>query len=380
MSEVKLCECGCEKELSPTQKKFKHGHNRRGLVSNTKGEKWSHHYDCCQKCGTTDRKHNSQGMCNTCDRKILYQKKKNIGSGKWSKEYLKCVDCGRKDRPHHAHGRCGTCHVNYLNRQKGKPRRNFGAWSWYYVQCINCKTTEISHVANGLCARCYSAKKQKTNNDKICPACSVPVSKLFQHISMKAKTCTSHQKYLDEQGKVAMRLFHTSKTSQELSDGSIFGKRFILRTWHKHFSDEEITNRGERIRVSKISAEKHYLHGKPFPAIQRSIIEYHSPAGKIYKMKSSWEVKLAQLLDEKYIPYLYEPEGFAYLDPEGIERHYWPDFYLSDFDVYVEVKGFMDELSKWKIQRFQENYSDKVLIVVSSEEEINEEFLSGLGW
>lgn len=378
MIEVKLCECECGEELFPTQKRFKHGHNRKGLISCTTKGRWAMKYDCCQECGTVDRKHQRDGLCTNCARRALYHgkiEKKRQYIKTWSRKHIKCIDCGTKDRPHHGNGRCARCHMNNLNRQIGIPKKDISGWAWYHKRCRNCKTKEIPHAAYGLCDRCYLSKRQKTNNDKTCPVCTVPINKLFQHISMMAKSSKEHKKYLEKQELIAKELFYTDKTSQELSEVHSFGKRFILKTWHKYLSDEEIIERGEKIRISKIQGEFHYLHGKPFPAIQPNITEYKTPTGEIYKMKSSWEVKLASLLDKKQIKYLYEPKGFSYLDSEGTERYYWPDFYLSESNVYVEVKGFMDKLSKWKIQSFKKNYPNKRLIVIRSDEEINEEFL-----
>lgn len=382
MSDTRLCACGCGEKLNTTQKKFKHGHNRKGKISCTTNGRWAMKYDCCQECGTTEIKHRRDGLCSNCTRRALYQgriNKKRTYIKTWSRKHIKCIVCGTKDRTHHANGRCARCHMNTLNRQLGVPKRDIGGWSWYYKRCKNCKTIEISHAGYGLCSRCYLSRKQKTDNDKSCPVCCAPINKLFQHISMIAKSSEEHRKYLEEQEIIARNLFFTEKTSQELADEHPFGKRFLLRTWHKHFSDEEIVERGEKIRVSKIQGASHYLHGKPFPAIHPSLIEHTCWQGNDYKLRSSWEIKFAQLLDQNQIDYVYEPEGFIYEDPQGIEHHYWPDFYLSTLDIYVEIKGFMDELSEWKIQKFRENNPQKKLLVLDSKEDINEDFLNKLG-
>src|SRR3970040_1631279 len=105
--EKRLCECGCQKELSFTQEKFLHGHNRRGLVSNTTGERWSRHYDKCLECGTTERSHQREGLCNVCARRAINSGKveKKRGIDGWSKDYTACIDCGGKDRHPSAQGR-----------------------------------------------------------------------------------------------------------------------------------------------------------------------------------------------------------------------------------------------------------------------------------
>ena len=52
-----------------------------------------------------------------------------------------------------------------------------------------------------------------------------------------------------------------------------------------------------------------------------------------YRFRSRLEARWAVFFNEGKIKYEYEPEGF---DINGMR--YLPDFYLPDFDVYVEVK------------------------------------------
>lgn len=373
--EKRVCACGCQKELSYGQVTFIHGHNRRGLVSNTRDGRWARDYDSCLLCGTEERKHQREGLCSACARRELYhgkleKKHRLVPEDKWATNYTSCIDCGRQDRPHVAHGRCNACAANFRNRQEGKPRRNFGAWSWYYDRCINCGTSEIPHAGNGLCHRCHASAQRGIPNDKTCPVCSAPVIKLFQHVSMSAKSCAEHSDFLTAQEEMVRELFYSEKSSRQISEENIFGKRFVLKTWHKYFSDEEIVSRGENIRVSKISGANNYLYGKPFPAIQPSITEHASPSGQVYSMRSSWEIEFAKELEKRGIAYLYEIEGFAYADPEGGAHYYWPDFYLPAFDLFIEVKGFMDDRSQHKIDEFRRNHPDKTLVVVRSVEEI----------
>lgn len=51
------------------------------------------------------------------------------------------------------------------------------------------------------------------------------------------------------------------------------------------------------------------------------------------KFRSRAEARWAQFFEAGHIRYVYEPEGF---ESDGIR--YLPDFYLPDFDLYVEVK------------------------------------------
>lgn len=65
-------------------------------------------------------------------------------------------------------------------------------------------------------------------------------------------------------------------------------------------------------------------------------------------MHSNWELEFAKWLDSKQIEWTKKVKYFEYVW-EGKTRKYFPDFYLSEFDIYVEVKGYETDrdLAKW---------------------------------
>ena len=56
------------------------------------------------------------------------------------------------------------------------------------------------------------------------------------------------------------------------------------------------------------------------------------------KLGSTYEETLAIDLDKHSISWII-PKRFKYIDPNGIDRHYTSDFYLIDYDVYVDPKN-----------------------------------------
>lgn len=55
--------------------------------------------------------------------------------------------------------------------------------------------------------------------------------------------------------------------------------------------------------------------------------------------RSTWEVEFAKWLDSENIHFEYEGVKVKYLDPErGYERTYYPDFYLPDQNLCIEIK------------------------------------------
>jgi hypothetical protein len=81
-----------------------------------------------------------------------------------------------------------------------------------------------------------------------------------------------------------------------------------------------------------------------------SIAEHVVYAGT--KFRSSWEAKVAEVLDSRGISWVYEPASFE--TPFGFYR---PDFFVPSWGAYLEVKGFFrDENSRLEFEWFSGQY------------------------
>ena len=93
------------------------------------------------------------------------------------------------------------------------------------------------------------------------------------------------------------------------------------------------------------------------------------PDGTEVIMDSSWEAKLAVLLDRLEIKW---DRGYhlvlEYRTPRVLKRKYIPDFYLPDYDIYVEVKGYWTDAAKLKVADVEQRHGIKLLILESLRE------------
>jgi hypothetical protein len=66
-------------------------------------------------------------------------------------------------------------------------------------------------------------------------------------------------------------------------------------------------------------------------------------------MHSSWELEVAKWFDANNIKWTKQVRYFYY-EWNGSTHRYFPDFYLQDLDLYVEVKGYETDrdIQKWK--------------------------------
>lgn len=83
---------------------------------------------------------------------------------------------------------------------------------------------------------------------------------------------------------------------------------------------------------------------------------------------STWEAKFAQRLDELDIKWSRpgKEQSIAYFSLSGVLRRYYPDIYLHDHDLFVEIKGFWTADARHKVQ--QARLKVKLLVLESLQE------------
>jgi len=84
--------------------------------------------------------------------------------------------------------------------------------------------------------------------------------------------------------------------------------------------------------------------------------------GVLVKVKGKWEYNVANYLIENNIRWTNDIKPFNYIWND--KNHlYFPDFYLIDYNVYVEVKGYQRErdLAKWK------HFPEKLIVLKKDE-------------
>ena len=90
----------------------------------------------------------------------------------------------------------------------------------------------------------------------------------------------------------------------------------------------------------------------------------HPNKGQYYKniwFDSKWEVDVAKSLDEHNIKWTRPKQGFVWTDSN---RKYYPDFYLCDYDVYLDPKNdYLIKKDQIKIFEAQKRNNIKVIML-----------------
>ena len=85
------------------------------------------------------------------------------------------------------------------------------------------------------------------------------------------------------------------------------------------------------------------------------------PNGTKKWMRSSYEIRVASILTSLNLTWVYEPKVFPL---NGTGHTYRPDFYLPDYNLWWEIKGYMRPDAKERLTKFFELYPNEDLRIL----------------
>ena len=129
-----------------------------------------------------------------------------------------------------------------------------------------------------------------------------------------------------------------------------------------------------RKKISENTKKKNANESEESKARRRATIakkvqngEWHTSLAKNHyyeyngvDLHCSWEFNYAKWLDENQIKWQRCKDSFPY-EFEGKIRKYIPDFYLPEYDEYIEIKGYKTAKDEAKWSQFPTNKTLKVL-------------------
>lgn len=225
------------------------------------------------------------------------------------------------------------------------------------AKCFECdkdiKIKVNSSINNSLCDNCKNNNEpKKLKNCKYCDKKCKNKNSLAQHeIRCKYNPCRIKIKNnLEEYNNSAKKSKRNGKnqwikakeegynivcsdeTRKKISD-SLKGRKYTKERIEKC----KITMK-ETVRKYPESYSSSNVNGRVKKVIYKNIT-----------LDSGWELIVAKWLDSKHIKWERPSTGFIY-EYNG-ERLYYPDFYLKDMDLYIEVKGYQRErdVAKWSV-------------------------------
>ena len=120
-------------------------------------------------------------------------------------------------------------------------------------------------------------------------------------------------------------------------------------------TEEQKRTRSERMRIYMKTPERwakqavvlrsvcHLGGPAALDSLKRKRIEYLDRRGRLWNFRSSYELRYARMLDAEALTWSYEPDRLLLSDG----RTYVPDFWVSEWTAYVEVKGW----AAWRMDK-----------------------------
>lgn len=206
-----------------------------------------------------------------------------------------------------------------------------------------------------LCPICGKEKKNLTKHINMAHNMSkeefldiYPNTKMISEETFELLSTTTKEHWKDKE--YAEKCSSYAKSNKNIGGKNLKGipKSEITKQRMKNFSNSE---RGKEIRSNNLTTvlntlwkNEDYIKDKREKGRKQMLknLENEHYGHKRYKYnnisyRSTWEVAVAKILDELNIKYEYEKHRFEYYK-DNVKHIYIPDFYLCDFEIFLEVK------------------------------------------
>lgn len=244
---------------------------------------------------------------------------------------------------------CAGCGSSYLKQKKEVTRQLKDGQNKFYcsIPCYKKHRKKTEEIYNLVCENCGEQFSSKVVKKCCSRKCSNTISRkvsiernpeFYNKIAIKTKENWKNGRY-KKQYKYLNRV-----------DGKAIYRKGVCEICKKEFDDLQLKPKKTcsedcyRLLVSKNSSSNPNCGGES---------NYKKFYYKNIFMDSSWEVEIAKFLDEKNIKWERSHKlVFKWTDDKKRKRRYHPDFYLPEFDIYLEPKNkFLLERDALKLKR-----------------------------
>jgi hypothetical protein len=133
---------------------------------------------------------------------------------------------------------------------------------------------------------------------------------------------------------------------------------------------EKVTSDPEYRKARSISCRQNWADGK-YDGVRVGQCEWHTHIksdGTLVKLQGTWELAYAQWLDFQGIEYDTHKGRIPYLDDDGKERSYYPDFFLVRESKYIDVKNpYYEKVHARKIELVRQSNPGLTLEILGKE-------------
>jgi len=218
--------------------------------------------------------------------------------------------------------------------------KEFGGNIKKYNECKNCKNT--IHLNKKFCNSSCAAKfnnKNRVMSDETKTKIGLTLSNKYKNgelVASRSKT-----------GKCYNANFGLIKSSNYDYINKHY--KYNCKYCNKEFFTDKFPS-WSRKTCSKECATKSSLNRSYNNGSRKTIYYFNKYINSIVVLESTWELKVAKLLDSKLIRWI-RPESLTWIDKKNKERQYYPDFYLNDYNLFLDPKNpYCMKLDKFKME------------------------------
>jgi hypothetical protein len=253
--------------------------------------------------------------------------------------------------------KCKDCYKVLSDYRAKYCKKCFGKYNYHYRQgismrphfCVDCGT-QVAHYLSKRCRQCadksHALKMRGKNNP----------------MYGRSRTGKQNPFYGKNHSLISKKKISLTKIGKKLSRNTI---RKIIKNSAKYWLNKQLPLRiCKKISLTRI--KRQVAKGKNNPMYGKKAKHGKRYMYKGIFMRSSWETLFAQFLDLNGLKWQYEPQIF-YLK----NATYRPDFYIKDFDLFIEIKGWWRDNAKKKYLQFKNRYKD-INIKILKRRQLNE--------
>lgn len=221
------------------------------------------------------------------------------------------------------------------------------------------------------CDKCGYSFSTKGGNfkrhEKVCDGSFKPYTKLkcckfcqTDFTDMTASERANHTRWCRLNPKRSLYNKNTEKMRQAITLESVQKRAEGIKKAHaegkySHVDHRTFSGRSHSEESKRKMSEK--ALASPHRRLTRKIIEY-----KGIMLDSTWELVLAERLDEQNIKW-YRPPPIPWVDESGITHNYFPDFYLPDYDLFLDPKNPQAiKVQKHKLKCLLSQYKNIIIL------------------
>ena len=265
------------------------------------------------------------------------------------KEHI-CENCGANHSGSYGSGRfCSReCSYAFIGRSSFKTRKDRGTFKSGFAYAWSNGTIRSKKPAKGNWKCSWCGEIFRTKRDK-----------RAHTLKFHPERCGDHP--------AAWNSGKTMEEDNRIKIGRDKRKRRI--------ETGELVIKGHRHTEEWKRKQSEFMQHATYRRVRKKRQSYIKPDGSVVMMDSSYEVKVAKILDRHCISWI-RPEPLEYSTKDGKKHHYFPDFYLCDHGIFLDPKNeYCFKAQNEKIEIISKQYKN---VIFMHDKDINENFIINL--